>query len=33
MVLIDLWAEKWLFGLNDREQPKPANEFICPALA
>jgi len=28
MVLIDLWAEKWLSGVNDREPAETANEFI-----
>jgi hypothetical protein len=33
MVLIDLWAEKWLSGLNDREPPETATEFISSTLA
>jgi hypothetical protein len=33
MVLIDLWAEKWLSGVNDREPPETANELIDSALA
>lgn len=32
MVLIELWAEKWLSGVNDREPPETANKFICFAL-